>query len=291
VLREKIPASYQVGMKGFNDFFEMLYDTTLMACRGIVLSNSASYGWRSFRIDHYKGLALCQFFLYVHTHNPHSLLLLEEYNDGHYHYPWQAHPIFDLKLNGFYQMTKIQQKNVLVDFISQAMTQALEWQSSDQRREILPARFLHGHETSSNILPMRAIYDKIPPETSLSTILQDQLFEALSQIIRSEVQARLGRQLALEPNANWFNWDFRGLRMKILEEDGSKPDGPFPFAWRIYYRQPAVIRFESERGECIMEMDNGGFYTLNAEHQSEWLLYFVRKALDLVAPNPIEIIE
>jgi hypothetical protein len=291
MLSEKIPPSYQVGMRGFNDFFEMLFDTTLMACRGIALSNTAAYGWRGFRIDHYKDLAFSQYFLYIYTQNPNLLLLLEEYNDGRYHYPWQAHPVFDLKLNGFYQMTKIQQKNVLVDFIAQAVNQALEWQGSDQRRELLPARFLHGHETSSNNLPMRAIYEKIPPETSLSTILQNQLFEALSQIIRSEVQARLGRQVVLEPNTNWFNWEFRGLRMKICAEDGSVPAGPFPHTWRIYYRQPAAIRFESHRGEHTLAMDNGGFFFLNAKHQSEWLTWFVRQSLDLVAPNPVEIIE
>ena len=46
MLSQRIPASYQLGMKGFNDFFEMLYDTTLMACRGIILSNAGEAEWR-----------------------------------------------------------------------------------------------------------------------------------------------------------------------------------------------------------------------------------------------------
>ena len=289
MLSQKINSSYVTGMIGFNDLFEMLFDSLLRSCRGITLSNMACFGWRGFRIDQYQDLARNQFTFQIETTHPKILTLKEAYHDVRYHYPWDEHPQFDLELNGFFEKTKKEQRELLVEFTFQAIEQANEWQRSDLRKTRIPAQYLDGRSASSYNLQVRAIYEQIPPETLQSVLIQNQIFLTLDEAIRGEVQARMDRKVELEPNTSWYNWDFRGLRMKICDPDGLTPPGPYQYFWRIYYRQPAIIRFETENWQWIMSLDDVEFVTLNLKQQTEWLILFVRQALDLVSPNPIEI--
>ena len=291
VLRNRLTTSYLIGMKGFNDFFEVLFDSILKSCRGIELSNTAAFGWRGFRIDKYMNLARCQYYFQINTNCPRELILHEVYNDGRYRYPWKDHPVFDLELNGFFNFSKANQRDLLVEFTALAVQQAMVWQNSEARKVQVPADFFYGNVTLTNYVQMRVIFEKIPPEFVSATVTQNQIFTSLKDAILFEVSARMGRQAILEPNTSWFNWDFRGLRMKICDQDGIKPSGPTPFVWRIYYRQPAVIRFESEYGQREMNLEDEAFLTLQQEQQSEWLGRFVRNALDLISPNSIEIID
>jgi hypothetical protein len=290
MLSQKISSSYLVGMIGFNDFFELLFDAIQRACPGILLSNTAAFGWRGFRIDHYRELASNQYFCHVHTDNPKILRFEEVYNDGRYRYPWNEFPQLDLELNGFFNLPRNDQRNLLVEFIFLAMEHALQWQESSERKNRVNSSYFHGHEAPSNPSPMRVIFNKIPIEFIQSTPTQNQIFIALQEIIHTEILNRLNREVILEVNTNWFNWEFRGLRMKICDELGLKPPGPTPYLWRIYYRKPAVICFKMENRSHEMSLGEGGFFSLSIEQQYECFILFVRQALDLISPNPVEII-
>jgi len=130
-------AYYMEGIKSRNRFMEMLHDTLNKALDGVELRQETSFSWQGYQIEKYSGLKDSQYYCMSYLDSP-NILTFHEY------YQMSPHPFqidIDLASHGFFQLSYEQQFQFLVDFIKGASAEAVKWNASQKRREIVPEKF------------------------------------------------------------------------------------------------------------------------------------------------------
>ncbi len=139
-MRKLTTAQYNDGIASLNRFSEMLreaLETAMPDVKGVKLRREAAFSWRGYQIEEFPGLKDSQYYCQIELGNPNVLGFFEYYEMSHQ--PFRAD--FDLSANGFFVLTTYEaQKQMLVDFIKQALAEALTWNASKKRQEIVPER-------------------------------------------------------------------------------------------------------------------------------------------------------
>ena len=130
-------AYYLEGIQSRNHFMEMLQDALNQALNGAKLRKESSFSWQGYQIEKYPGLKDSQYYCMSYLTSPNILTFFEYYEM--YPHPFQIE--IDLTSHGFFQLSNEQQNQFLVDFIKGAIAEAKKWNSSQERREIVPERF------------------------------------------------------------------------------------------------------------------------------------------------------
>ena len=130
-------AQYKEGIESRNRFMDMLYNALKIALDGAELREESSFSWQGYQIEKYPGLKDSQYYCQSYQEWP-NILAFHEYYKMSPH-PFQAE--IDLMAEGFYYLPYEQQQQMLVDFIKKARAEAVKWNSSPKRREIVPERF------------------------------------------------------------------------------------------------------------------------------------------------------
>jgi hypothetical protein len=128
---------YKDGIASLNHFSEMLRDALETAIPEVKLRREAAFSWRGYQIEKCPGLKASQYYCQIELGNPGVLGFFEYYEMSHQ--PFRAE--YDLAAHGFFVLTSYEaQKQMLVDFINQALTEARAWNVSKKRQEIVPER-------------------------------------------------------------------------------------------------------------------------------------------------------
>lgn len=128
---------YLEGINSRNRFIKMLSGALTKALDGVELREEVSFDWQGYQIEKYPGLKDSQYYCMTYNTSPHILTF-------HEYYEMQPHVFqieIDLILHGFFQLSYEQQFQFLVEFIRGASMEAIKWNSSQRRREIVPERF------------------------------------------------------------------------------------------------------------------------------------------------------
>jgi hypothetical protein len=254
---------------------DMLYAALVEVMPSADLARTGADGWRGYQIRRYRDLAGGHFFCQIYTSEPQILLLEEFYNYGGFFYPWRLD--HDLLEGDFFLKDAIGQKAHLVRFIRSAVDQALEWQNSKKRKEIVPAKLLMGktYGTETHLeLPdtLRQI--------SKTYIAALQLQSSMLGHLQEQVET-LAHDVGLRKPYLKFNqsgWDYRGLWMKLrtTEPDEVTPEGSFPFKWKIEFSNPSKLLFEGLETTHLLDLEKHYFFTLDKKNQEKTLRNFIR---------------
>jgi hypothetical protein len=130
-------AQYMEGIQSLKNFSEMLRQALNEAMPGVKLERESAYHWRGYQIIKYPGLTDSQYYCQVYMGTTNSLKFFEYYEMSHK--PFQAE--IDLLAHGFFELeTYAEQLQLLVRFIRQAVSEAVAWNESEKRKEIVPER-------------------------------------------------------------------------------------------------------------------------------------------------------
>jgi hypothetical protein len=222
--------TYVRGMQAINNFYNMLYAALRDKMTDAQFSLSGAYVWRGYKIDHYKELAVGQYYCHIYPHDPANLIFQEGYLDpnhvptefeiknkisqGSYYYPFSEY--LNLIHNRFFDLDKDQQFSILKNFIDYASQQALIWQGSEARARVTGPEFLKGKEWRIRKSVTPKPFDKVDLNFLYAWRLQDELFAQLETIIRDDTPTVIGREIEwLFRNAHYLNFDHRGYRLKF----------------------------------------------------------------------------
>ena len=130
---------YKEGIVSRNQFMQRLSDALKEALnlKDADLREVTSFSWQGYQIKKYPGLKDRQYYCELYQESPNILTFYEYYEMSPH--PFQVE--IDLMAQGFYYLPHEQQQQMLVDFIKEACEEAVKWNSSSKRREILPERF------------------------------------------------------------------------------------------------------------------------------------------------------
>jgi len=288
---DRVTSDYLASMEAFHNFFEMLHDAMLVSLPRALLSKTGAFVWRGYRVDDYRELAQSQYYCLVRAWtgtDPNVLLFTESYlHKGRYHFPFERS--FDLVSTGFLQLDKAEQKSRLVEFVSGAATDALDWQKSSERVQVVPPELLKGKRCGRNPKDSVTRYDRVAREPANVYKAQDTLFRMLGESIQSVLAQE---RVVLRPNSQWRNWDFRGYRMRLHPPEGSKPGGPIPYRWVIYYDIPSVIFLQHYDGQTVeriasLELKRTSFFDLEGDEQFEVIRSFAQEGLRTIGVGPL----
>ena len=79
---------------------------------------------------------------------------------------------------------------------------------------------------------------------------------------------------------NINGWSYRGLWMKprIDETEEEIPEGSFPFTFKIdLFEHPEYLRFESDEGTRVLDLETNYFFNLAEDHQRKTLEQFLEQ--------------
>ncbi|MDX9864883.1 MAG: hypothetical protein RBT34_08765 [Anaerolineaceae bacterium] len=130
-------AQYRDGIESRNRFMQMLHDALKTALGGVELWEVTSFSWQGYQIKKYSGLKDRQYYSEIYQREPNKLTFHEYYEMSEHPFEMQI----DLLVQGFYYLPHDQQQQMLVDFIKIACAEAVKWNSSEKRREIVPEKF------------------------------------------------------------------------------------------------------------------------------------------------------
>lgn len=131
-------AQYKDGINSLSIFTEMLREALIQAMPGVELRKESAHAWRGYQIEKYPGLKKSQYYCQIYLDKP-NIVAFHEY------YEMQPHPLqmdFDLLSHGFFAMEYEEQKQMLLEFIRTAHQEAIAWNGSEKRRQIVPERFI-----------------------------------------------------------------------------------------------------------------------------------------------------
>jgi hypothetical protein len=265
----KNTSEYIQGIQSINDFFEMLYAAMQSVMPNALLSKSGAWVWRGYRINEYDDLAYGQYYFQITPnddpildlgtnlttienniqqdklmHTPRFLEFKESYiepnyqavdsteeqygiKSGRYHDPFRL--TLDLYQSRFFLFDVDEQYSLIRDFVDFACREAKLWQKSKGREKTTSDVFINGTRTARNTRKAAEPYNQIAPEYLTALRSQAFLFRELSSCLKQKLGNKV---LWLRPNAQWRNWDFRGLRLKLKGlSQGKNAD----YLWEVYY--------------------------------------------------------
>jgi hypothetical protein len=274
--------NYLKAAKAYDDFFYMLYDAMRNAIPKAQLSKSGAYVWRAYRIDSYRFLAKNQYYCEIYHHNPQVLKFQESFQyKGTYRYFIMKQS--NLKEEGFFHLSRDEQLEFLEKFVVDGEDKAIRWQISTKRKEEVPKEFQNGTDSLRNEFKESYSISRIPEEFLEFLPLQDKFFSFLVKAITKASKVVLAKEVSLLPNASWFNWDFRGYRMKFITSSGDVPEGPSDYTWRIYYKEPNRLQCEYNKTDKHPRIHpfimDGSFLTSSEEEQAEKLYQYATEVL------------
>lgn len=130
-------AQYEKGIVSLENFMSMLRDALKEAMEGVELRNESAFAWWGYQIEEYPGLKESQYYCLIYLSAP-NILAFHEYYEMLPH-PFEAN--LDLTVQGFFSVSYEQQKDILVNFMKEASSEAIKWNSSQKRQQIVPERF------------------------------------------------------------------------------------------------------------------------------------------------------
>lgn len=275
---------YLQAMQALNDFYAILYQSMLSAMPEALLSATGAYVWRGYRIDSFKNLASCQYYCQIYPESPSFLVFQESYQyKGKYYHHVQKQ--IDLLEERFFLKSLDEQLSYSTDFVRLASNTATIWQDSEDRKTVVPKDYLSGTNINRHKLKGKFFLNQVPDDFIYAFPMQDRLFQLLIPGIRQACETVLSKKVDLLPNASWYNWDFRGYRMKFLDSSGEKPRGPSDYVWRIYYKEPAFLTCERYKGKDYPEIPpfhlSPDFLSASEQEQSERLHQFALQSMQI----------
>lgn len=290
----------------------MLYSAMLEAMDGVLISRNGAYVWRGYRIDKYQDLASGQYYCQIYSGDPDSftrhdgsinafsckdLIFQEAYKDprhkptdkrenkhciktGDYYYPFQVS--LDLYRSRFFLLSVSEQHTMLKNFVAMAAEQALIWQHSEARLKMTNQEFIIGKKQRRSPVKNRRMYGQIGIEFLDVWMIQDYLFAVLARSLHNNAQRITGNQIAyFRPNANIYNFDFRGYRLKF---DGLFEGSQSDYRWAIYFENPELLQCFFNDGNRLVRhqiynLSERGWFDLTADLQEREILDFITLCL------------
>ena len=275
----RISASeYRLGIQSLHNLMDMLYTALVEVMPSADLARTGAHGWRGYQIRKYRDLAGGHFFCQIYLDEPNILLLEEFYNYGGFFYPWRIDN--DLLQGDFFKVDAVRQKALLVRFIKEAVDQALQWQNSEKRSEIVPAKVLKGsdYDTETHLdLPetLRSVsclyIEALHQQTNLLNLLWKQVSTLAPEVGLHKPYLKY----------NQSGWDYRGLWMKLrtTEPDDIIPEGSFPYKWKLEYSDPTKLLFDGTETTYTLDLDKHYFFTLDPKNQTKTMQEFIKPIL------------
>jgi hypothetical protein len=289
-------------MHSSNHLFLMLYDAMRESLPEAELSKTGAFDWRGYRIDSYQTLATCQYFCQVYFQRPQVIVFQEAYKFKGYRHPFRLS--LNLKESNFFILNEDEQRQMLVDFVGFASKQALMWQASSGRAAEaatlhIPEVFSQGYAVARNEMNRTIVVRQVSREYLQAIDLQSQLFSLLQDVIQMMVPylpEPLNNGVVVQPNVHWRNWDWRGCRLKVKEEDGSVPVGSFDYVFNIYNEEPDYLvcnTFDGRLRTPIKKLNlfQDRFFDKTEEKQFDLLQEFVHDALNTSQPEAVETVQ
>ena len=136
-MKRMTSVQYKDGIQSLQTFSNMLEEALREAMPGMELERESAYAWRGYQIENYPGLKDSQYYCQIYLSSPNILAFFEYYEMSHH--PFQAE--VDLAALGFFILSTYEdQKKSLVEFIKQASTEAIAWNASQRRQQVVPER-------------------------------------------------------------------------------------------------------------------------------------------------------
>ena len=127
---------YKEGIESLNTFMEMLERALTDAMKGVELRFESAFNWQGYQIEKYPGLKDSQYYCQIDFNAPNILEFFEYYEMTHK--PFKE-PL-DLSEQGFFDLPYERQEEMLINFIQKASDNAKIWNSSEERRRVVPER-------------------------------------------------------------------------------------------------------------------------------------------------------
>ena len=128
---------YREGIQSLLNFLDMLEVCLEKAMDGVELRYEAAYAWQGFQIERYQGLKDSQYYCQFYQGRPHILEFFEYYEMTHYPFMRKL----DLLEKGFFSLSYAEQEQMIIQFIKNASDEAVIWNSSQERRNIVPQKY------------------------------------------------------------------------------------------------------------------------------------------------------
>lgn len=128
--------SFKEGMRQLDAFISLLKICLIETIPGAKPKKASGFGWRGFKIIGSPLLKSGDFYFEIYTDSPTVLVFEESYNYGGYAYPFYLK--YDLLNNGFFHLDSEAQKQMICNFLSEALTEAQRWHESPLRKQLVP---------------------------------------------------------------------------------------------------------------------------------------------------------
>lgn len=135
-MKKLTSAQYKEGITSLNIFTRILEESLRLVLPGVKLRCESAFSWRGYQIQKYPGLKDSQYYCQIYFNTPHILTFFEYFEMSHK--PFRVD--FDLVAHGFFTLQYEAQKEMLIDFIRESSNEAIRWNESQKRQEIVPDR-------------------------------------------------------------------------------------------------------------------------------------------------------
>jgi hypothetical protein len=135
-MKKLTSAQYKEGIESLNIFTRMLEESLRDVLPGVELRCESAFSWRGYQIQKYSGLKDSQYYCQIDLGIPSVLTFFEYYEMSHQ--PFRVE--LNLITNGFFTLSYEAQREMLVDFIRKTSNEAIKWNESQKRQEIVPDR-------------------------------------------------------------------------------------------------------------------------------------------------------
>ncbi len=269
-------AAYKRGIVSLNNLMDMLHVALVEVMPSVELARSAGFGWRGYVIRNYLDqLAYGHYVCQLRTDQPTILLMKEFFINGDYFYPWLK-PI-DLFAKSFFDVNLEGQKSILVNFYTEALREALEWQVSSKRKSTVPEKMLMGQNylNTAHFDYPKSI-NRVSNEYVTALGQQSAILSHVKKLVGEEITKAGFSTPYIIYNAS--GWKYRGIWIKLrtTEEEKEVPQGSFPFKFKIdLFRHPEHLRFESDELNKVLDLEERNYFDLDESNQEGTLREFL----------------
>jgi hypothetical protein len=130
-------------------------------------------------------------------------------------------------------------------------------------------------------------------ESMLDAIqVQNELFNLIREFAPKLAKRIFDKNIAISNNY-WNTIRYRSLLMTFDVKENTKPDGVFPFGWRIYYDKPNILVFTEKEGnrwvECrTMNLASMNYFYAVEDKKKEMIKTFIRNSFMKIKKRVLE---